>query len=642
MRDESLPSKTHQRGSFRNSALRTSSLRTGSAAAWLLFAIACILILLPLTAVVRTFVVRASMNTTTTITPTTIPTTTTSTANTLKANPTASAPASPAAPRRPPALAPAQRFQLGDAILDARAPAWNLIITSLGYAALISFVAVLFGVLAAISLRGAWRTYGPMVLVPLALPNYLAYWAFGQLRAPGTWIGNAIEQSITSGATWVPLAVGKLVAVLGLAIWAWPIVACATGASLARIPQGVQDALSLDASPVRKLFVELRLASSGIFAGAACVVLLMLGSAVPLHLAQVPTISLAAWQVLSLSPGSPAAWIALWPILLPAAIASVLLARKAILWASHFATNTDWETPEIGSRARFGLPQSHRGLRRWKWPAIILLLISVPLPMIAMAVTIRDASVFSRFGWEMGDAAVASLRVAIWVGIGFAILMFIACRCFATNLASSRQRLSRIVTLLSIALLCMGLLTPGLLIGSAWSHLWSIPPRVPILGWFNLIRDTDVPMILAHLSRFGILAVLAGCFAAYADAPTLRDVRAIDGVEAGTTRAWKWVRAGGLLGSPILGVVGLFAVAAIGMVLSMHEIETTIMVQPPGTLTVAQVILGYLHFSRLQEMSVAGLYLVGGAILVAGFASWTLAVIWCHDQARSVRTKLDG
>lgn len=522
------------------------------------------------------------------------------------------------------------RLELSDAILNAKGPAWSLIASSLTWALAITLLATALGTLAALALRGRWSRWGPFVLVPMALPNYLAYWAFGQLRAPGTWVGDAIEHAVTSGQTWVPMLVGRVVAVMGLSLWAWPIIALAIGAALARVPRDVRDAMRLDLGPTRRAAMELRLAWRGVLGGSALVLLVMLGSAVPLHLAQVPTLSLAAWQVLSLTPSSAAAWVALWPVLLPSLLAAGWLAWRATSAAKFGVLEKD--------NAADNSPETRVTPARGLWIALALLALSVPMPLAAMLLTVRDFAIFSRFGWEMGEATNTSLRVAAWVGVACAMITLISARALSKAPVGSptrnrtRNRTRDAVHIIAIASLLFLVLAPGLLVGSAWTHAFAIKPGTWGLSWLRALGDTQWALVLAHLSRFAGLAALAGAGIAWIDARGARELRAMDGA----TSAWTWLETGGALGSAVRGLLGCITVGVLGAVLSFHEIEATVMVQPPGLTTVAQVVLGYLHFSRLQEMSVAGTYLIGGATVAAVVASWGAWIAWGAWRGRNV------
>lgn len=568
--------------------------RRAWASSALLVLIACVLVLVPALAVGRAFVLHAEAS-----------------ATSVAAGAGAAAGGGP-------------RLELSDVILRAKGPAWGLIWASLGWAGLIAAMATALGSLAALGLRGRWSRWGPFVLVPMALPNYLAYWAFGQLRAPGTWVGDAIEHAITSGHTWVPMFAGRSIAVLGLSLWAWPIVAMATGAALARVPRDVRDAMELDIGPARRAAMELRLAWRGVFGGAGLVLLVMMGSAVPLHLAQVPTLSLAAWQVLSLTPGAATAWVALWPVLLPSLAVAAWLAHRSVL-----ATRRG--TDEKDNAVDATVPTRSGGIG--VWIAATLLALSVPMPLGAMLLTIRDFAAFGRFAWEMGEATNTSLRVAVSVGVGCALIALTTARALSRHRLGGRGAPSRGRDGLHVAVLTMLLflvLAPGLLVGSAWTHAFAIKPGTWGLGWLRSVGDTPWALILAHLSRVAGLAAIAGAAIAWLDARGARELRAVDGA----TSAWSWLQAGGALGSFVRGLLGCAAIGILGAALSFHEIEATVMVQPPGLTTVAQVVLGYLHFSRLQEMSVAGIYLLGGTTLLALAASWGSWRLWAGRDRR--------
>jgi hypothetical protein len=200
-----------------------------------------------------------------------------------------------------------------------------------------------------------------------------------------------------------------------------------------------------------------------------------------------------------------------------------------------------------------------------------------------------------------------------------------------------RRGRAGMVHMAAVGVLAFMVLAPGLLVGSAWTHAFAIPRDAAGLGWLREVGQTHWALVLAHLSRFAGLAAMAGAGIAWLDARGAREVRAMDGASG----AWAWLVGGGVMGSFARGVVGCGAVGVLGAVLSFHEIEATVMVQPPGLTTVAQVVLGYLHFSRLQEMSVAGVYLIGGACVVAMLASaglgWGARVSGRGKARRSVR-----
>jgi hypothetical protein len=147
-------------------------------------------------------------------------------------------------------------------------------------------------------------------------------------------------------------------------------------------------------------------------------------------------------------------------------------------------------------------------------------------------------------------------------------------------------------------------LVPGVLVGAAIAS-WIAPSP----EW---LRDSALAVILAHIARFGIIGVICGHLAARAETISEQDARRLDGGVGfrGWLVAclpWQW----GILLS------GSICAAA----LSLHEIEATIMVTPPGMDTIARQMLQHLHFARTEELSVTSVALVLVGTSLAGVAS---------------------
>jgi hypothetical protein len=101
-------------------------------------------------------------------------------------------------------------------------------------------------------------------------------------------------------------------------------------------------------------------------------------------------------------------------------------------------------------------------------------------------------------------------------------------------------------------------------------------------------------VVLGHLARFGFVAVLAGWWLARTEGRELREMRVMDGGGArGWVEAGLWPRAGLVAG------VGV----ACGL-LSFHEIEATVMLQPPTSMGggFAWKVLQALHFAREEDL----------------------------------------
>ena len=76
---------------------------------------------------------------------------------------------------------------------------------------------------------------------------------------------------------------------------------------------------------------------------------------------------------------------------------------------------------------------------------------------------------------------------------------------------------------------------------------------------------------------------------------------------------------GGTKLTSVGSVVGVAAAA-----LSLHEIEASVIVQPPGRESLAQTLLGFLHFSRMEDLSAAAINLVGLGLVGAVLTAWAL------------------
>jgi ABC-type Fe3+ transport system permease subunit len=105
---------------------------------------------------------------------------------------------------------------------------------------------------------------------------------------------------------------------------------------------------------------------------------------------------------------------------------------------------------------------------------------------------------------------------------------------------------------------------------------------------------------------------MAGLVAGWSEPTERRELRVLD-----RATGWRgWVRACLPWQWPTL-VGAALAVAVLGM----HEIEATVLLLVPGRANLAQQILGYLHFSRTEELSAAAVQLMAVGVAVAAAAS---------------------
>ncbi|MEL7474092.1 MAG: hypothetical protein AAGK04_12310, partial [Planctomycetota bacterium] len=231
---------------------------------------------------------------------------------------------------------------------------------------------------------------------------------------------------------------------------------------------------------------------------------------------------------------------------------------------------------------------------RWTIAAASLIwIVSIGAPLALFASALERWGSIPRVLSLDRDAWWSSLGVASIAG-GAAVLIALA----SWQALVAGGRATRRVAIVSIGLLTLAGLAPGVLIGSAIARLGTLAP----------IDLAGVAPSLAHLARFGFVAALAGCWLAATEPAHARDIRAIDGVS--TPRRW-------------LGAVGPWALAPLAPValvvalLAFHEIETAVLLTPPGRGNLARKLLDQLHFQRTEELS--------AACIVLGIASLALA-----------------
>ncbi|MEC9374236.1 MAG: hypothetical protein VYC34_10350 [Planctomycetota bacterium] len=459
----------------------------------------------------------------------------------------------------------------------------GLLVKTVGVAALIGALAAALAFPAAWSMRRLPIAWCAIMLAPLILPSHLVYAAWGLLRAPGTWLGSVIA---ADAPTLAPIA-SFTQAVLGLALWAWPIAALVMAAWARSIGSDSMDALR-QAAPGRFALARttLRMMLGGMAASAGVVALLMLGSAVPLHLSQVETYSIVVWRELAETGGAASVWLSAAPLVLFGVLGGWLLGGRALRADAQEAT----------------FIRRDRGVHSgWIAGAWIIWGVSTLAPLALLATSVKDGEAWQRV-WPMQREALAATAetalgvgaIALFVGVGAAMAFSRGARGFTHG----GERLALRVWL-------MLALVPGVLIGGAVA-------RVGTSGAADWLLDTRAGVIVSHAARFGCVAALAGWWLAGMEPRALVDARRIAGPE--TVRAW-------LATSGRMQGFGLLGAAAVAALLSAHEIEATVMVAPPGRDNLARRLLDQLHYLRMDDLCAAGSILMGAGLLLAAGAA---------------------
>lgn len=433
-----------------------------------------------------------------------------------------------------------------------------------------------------------------LMLCPLLLPGYLWYAALSMARGPGTWLGDALAR----GPEWLNLASARLAAGAGVACWLWPLAAGVLGTWLLRVPQGALDALALTPGPWwRRAAVRARLARGGVVMALAVTGLVLLGSAVPLHLARIDTAAMSLWRLLDLSPQPGGAYAAAWPLGLAALIAGAWTARLVARDAPSEETGEPVAPPA-------------RWLTRTAWG---LWSVTALTPAALLATAPLRAEHFERFSNDGLRAASASAGVGL--AVGGVLLTLAGLTWLALSGPRGSGRVVRVVVALTGGVLTLWAVLPGVLVGSAVARAGSLAGAAwP--GAAGVIDDSPLPLVVAHALRFGVLGVLAGWALARSEAPSLRDTRA----QLGAHGLWAWW----VTGPRGPGGAALVGIAVAGLALSLHEIEAAVIVQPPGRASLARLLLEHLHYLRDADLAAAVLSLWPATALAAWASAWLL------------------
>ncbi len=456
-----------------------------------------------------------------------------------------------------------------------------------------------------IGLLVAWRARGAgvlgrtLILLPLVLPAYLSYAGWSVLRAPGSWLGNWIGSLPGARAGEVGHAANMAFAVLGMTLWLWPLAAIVIGATIRKLDADLFLLLRSEATGVLgRIPLIARVLRPGLALSFVLVGLLVMGTAIPLHVANVPTLAISVWLALDRSPPGQAwrALIAAWPLWVIAMGAGWWLGGRASGWARG------WET---GGRSSRATDEAMRVNGRGLGTLVGVVGLAVIAPTALLVFSMRDGASLLRFWRLSGDGVLHGLGVAAGTAGGV-----LAISILTGVTLGGKGRVVAIGGGFVRAMLILGL-APGVLVGTGLVAGWNRldPSGTVTSGWWI--------EVIAHLARFGWIGALAGCAMVRLEHPHLRDLRRADGAD--TLRGF--VRTGLALNLPLLTAAGLAA----GM-LSFTEIEVAVVVQPPGPGNLSRQILNYLHFARMEEMSAAAAWIVGSGILLTGAIGWLLMV----------------
>lgn len=450
------------------------------------------------------------------------------------------------------------------------------------------------------------------MLAPVLLPNYLAYAGWGVLRGPGSMLGDWIARR----DPWVSVWAGEAFAVFGLALWAWPIASLVMGLMLARTSDGVWESLRLEPRSWRVGIERLRLLAPALGAGSLTVSVLMTGSAVPLHVAQVQTYAIRLWKQMQLMETPERAFLGSGPLMLLAAVCAWVVVRGLGRRQAGPSQAVASDTHDDGS-AMHATGSSHASVGRRAWIGLLIVWgLSIPVPLVLFLWSLRQWRALTDFWIVGGPALLHSLKIGAMVGVGGVLLACATCaagslarQVFGARAGAEGLPLS---VRMSVAVGVVMALVPGVLVGVAFNRAYALG-QVGV--WFGGDVWADVRVALTHLARWGVLGVLVGVRMTLGEARSLREMRWLD--ERSPAVSWVYL----LLWPNVAPLVGLGVALAC---LSMHEIESTIMVQPPGAQALAQLMLDALHFSKEDALAAGCVNLMVLASVLAVLAAWLM------------------
>ncbi|MGQ0628321.1 MAG: hypothetical protein ACT4PL_09520, partial [Phycisphaerales bacterium] len=447
---------------------------------------------------------------------------------------------------------------------DAGGPA-RLLARTVAVALGVGLLSTLLGLPFGFTLRasGARSRWLPFVALPLIFPSWLLLAGLNVIRGPGTLVGDSLMRADPSITT----RLGDAFALLSLGLAGAPLAGVVLSLGLARVSDPLLDGLTLDgAGRLRRTFVSLRIARSSVLAAIMLVAAATLGSAVPLHLAQIQTYSIWLWKLIDLSPSPIPACIAAAPLV----VVTGLLALCAGLLSQGSTGSDAPDEPTNSASQTSRLLSAGMILLATLLPCALLTLLSAGEGPLLSGIAER----VGRFVVEQKAALIESAAVAFLVGLSCTTLLV-----GSWYLAGFRRGPLRWTSLLVLGIMLIGGLGPGVVIGAA----------IRITSGATLSSSTlsaAAGLVLAHIARFGFIPLAAGMWLARTEDPASRALRLTDGA----TGLIPWCRAV-VLEHPAPVVATFFATAG----LSLFEIESAIMLQPPGVDSLARVLLDKLH-----------------------------------------------
>jgi len=446
---------------------------------------------------------------------------------------------------------------------------WSLLLNSLLVSGLTALLAGALGFVVALALASAesrWRK-GLMfaAVIALVLPPFLVTncW-LDRLGQNGSW------------RSWLPFNLYSL----GGAVWlltllTWPITTLFVLGAWNRLesPQLESDPLLRGGALLRWLLWPLARGAVG-QAAVLTLVLALNNFAVPVIL-QVRVLPEELWLAFTTRLDEAGAWAAAWPMVVVPAIVLLLLRRAEISWP-----RTEGAATARAFRRQLG--------RSWFWGSALttaaLLALSVALPLKQLALSSRT--------WTELPNLFRAAPDTIWNSFVFAALT--ATVCVVLGLVTWKVRLG--------PMLWLPFLVPGVLLGRAMIYLFT----------GTMIYGTGTLVVLAFGLRYLALGWHGVALARRGVDRDLMDAARLDGA-----RGWAMLRH--VHWPQIAPQVG--AAWYVTYLLCLWDVETLVLIYPPGGETLALRIFNLLHYGHNAQVNALCVTLL--ALAVAPLAAWS-------------------
>jgi DNA-binding beta-propeller fold protein YncE/ABC-type Fe3+ transport system permease subunit len=474
--------------------------------------------------------------------------------------------------------------------VDARRMA-GVLGTTVAWSTVVTLLAVLAGWapgrwLGAMSSRRITPAFIALLVMPAIVPAAILFYAWWQ-----SWPADSALYRWAVARDLIPM-MRSATLLLALVGWSWPVVALIVAGETARTSQHRLDLLQLDgASRIRRTLDALRRDARALALAGLLIFVLTAANTTCFDLAFIYSAGneLRAMRELGANLAQLAR-AALPGLILIAGLAVALL----------------YLTRRPREQAR-RTPAPSRAAAVWM---IALWALTVALPLVIFVRSIAMTPAFTGELRNFFDFYSERLLRGIIIAAVTASAVALITITLITLRLSERRRARTLAGLLAVGW-CAMFLAPAVLVGAgiegAYNH--DIIAKLPA----DLYRSTII-IVMAHIARFGVIAVMLAWWCAHAEHPAQRDLRRID-APLSLAHLWR-------THTPSLRAA-IIAAAAVTFILSLSEIPVTVQIMPPGSAVITPSLLNDMHYQRPQTVMIATCMLLA----LAGLVALTLAMI---------------